>query len=148
MSDAAATAGHARARLLIGSLCRDWLLPRRRQVLGKLGLTAMLAWCTGLDPVISKLSFDSLNGRQREAMPCGLAGLAGIVAVMAARAVIMHVTRQECSVAERIPTKVGEVTSLSNQNLSSARLIELDRLEAFARLVRAQAFEPEATAAA
>lgn len=65
----------------------DWLLPRRREIVLVLVLTALLALATSGYPLIIKLSFDSLLKQQPGVLPIVLGG---VIAVTAMRSVFHY----------------------------------------------------------
>ena len=79
----------ASSRVLIARFVHDWIAPRWREITAALLLTVLLAACTGLYPVIIKLSFDALNGgaNARQQLPWVLSV---IVLVTIARAGLMY----------------------------------------------------------
>ena len=90
MQKATATAVDAKpmpSRALLERFLREWVFPRWRELLAALVLTAALAACTGLYPLIIKWSFDALNTGNKDKLPVVL-GV--IVLVTAARAVFMY----------------------------------------------------------
>ncbi len=57
------------SRALIGRFWRDWIWPRRPQLVVSFVLTALLAAATGAYPAIIKQSFDTLKSGNADALP-------------------------------------------------------------------------------
>ena len=87
LTSTAAGIGRPASKDLLARFLRDWIAPRWHEIAGALVLTALLAACTGLYPVIIKWSFDALNGGAKDQLP---AVLVIIVLVTAARAILMY----------------------------------------------------------
>lgn len=68
----------AHARGLLTRFLVDWVRPRRRQLLGAMLLTGLLAAATGAYPIIIKHSFDSLIGGNLAILPWVLAAIVGV----------------------------------------------------------------------
>jgi subfamily B ATP-binding cassette protein MsbA len=62
-------------RGLLVRFTREWVVPRWRELIGALILTALLAAATGAYPMIIKASFDALMKEQNAALPYVLAGI-------------------------------------------------------------------------
>ncbi|HUJ37600.1 MAG TPA: ABC transporter ATP-binding protein [Hyphomicrobium sp.] len=62
-------------RGLLVRFTREWVVPRWRELIGALILTALLAAATGAYPMIIKASFDALMKEQSAALPYVLAGI-------------------------------------------------------------------------
>ena len=75
-------------RYLIERWFRDWIWPRRRQVLGVMGLTMLLAAVSSSYPAIIKFSTDALLGGNTGALPLIIAA---VLIVTTAKSALMYV---------------------------------------------------------
>jgi len=107
---------------LLKRFCREWILPRWRELLFALLLTAMLAAATGAYPMIIKTSFDTLMKEQQGTL---LYVLGAIVGVTMLRSLFLYLQTVETN---RIVMR--QTTDM--QKLAFAHLIGAD----FARLTR------------
>ena len=95
-------------RGLLRRFLRDWILPRWRELIFALILTALLAAATGAYPMIIKLSFDSLMKSQTLALPYVLAA---VVVVTMLRSVFLYLQTVETSrIIMRLTTDMQKVS--------------------------------------
>jgi subfamily B ATP-binding cassette protein MsbA len=107
---------------LLKRFSREWILPRWRELLFALGLTALLAAATGSYPMIIKASFDALMKEQQDALPLVLGAIVGVTML---RSIFLYLQTVETNrIVMRLTTDM--------QRLAFAHLIGSD----FARLTR------------
>jgi subfamily B ATP-binding cassette protein MsbA len=73
----------AASRALLHRFMKDWVWPRRWELVWTLFLTACLAGFTGGYPTVIKMSFDTLMGGHKGALPWVLAAIVGITSARA-----------------------------------------------------------------
>jgi subfamily B ATP-binding cassette protein MsbA len=112
----------ARQRELLKRFCRDWIVPRWRELVFALVLTGLLAAATGAYPMIIKASFDALMKESQGALPYVLGA---IVVVTMLRSLFLYLQTVETN-------RIVMRQSTDMQKLAFAHLISSD----FARLTR------------
>jgi subfamily B ATP-binding cassette protein MsbA len=111
-----------RSRGLLERFCREWVLPRWRELAVALVWTALLAAATGTYPMIIKTSFDTLMKGNTAVLPYVLGAIIGMTAL---RSLFLYLqTVKSNSLVMRLTTDM--------QKLGFAHLINSD----FARLTR------------
>jgi subfamily B ATP-binding cassette protein MsbA len=120
----------ARRRGLLKRFIDEWVLPRWRELLFALFLTALLAAATGAYPMIIKVSFDSLvKNKETSALPYVLTA---IIAVTLLRSIFLYLQTVETNrIVMRVTTDMQKVAFA---HLIGADLARLTR-EAPGRLV-------------
>lgn len=111
-----------RSRGLLERFCREWILPRWRELTVALVWTGLLAAATGTYPMIIKTSFDTLMKGNTAVLPYVLGAIIGMTAL---RSLFLYLqTVRSNSLVMRLTTDM--------QKLGFAHLINSD----FARLTR------------
>jgi subfamily B ATP-binding cassette protein MsbA len=109
-------------RGLLKRFLREWVMPRWRELIVALVLTALLAATTGAYPMIIKTSFDALMKQQNMVLPYVLGA---IVAVTMARSVFLYLQTVETNrIVMRLTT---DMQKLAFEHLIGSDLARLTR---------------------
>lgn len=107
-----------RSRGLLERFCREWVLPRWRELIAALIYTGLLAAATGTYPMIIKLSFDTLMKGNTWVLPYVLGAIVGMTAL---RSLFLYVQTVKTSrVVMRLTTDIQKraFTYLINSDLA------------------------------
>ena len=112
----------AEARAMLRRFLLDWVWPRRWELVWTLALTACLAAATGGYPTVIKLSFDTLMGGDRAALPYVLAA---IIAITMFRAAFLYM--QQVATNRFVLRIATDMQKLAFKHLINADFARLSR---------------------
>ncbi|MGI9404388.1 MAG: ABC transporter ATP-binding protein, partial [Hyphomicrobium sp.] len=135
-----------RSRGLLERFCREWILPRWRELLVALIFTGLLAAATGTYPMIIKASFDTLMEGDTSVLPYVLGAIIGMTAL---RSLFLYLQTVKTSrIVMRLTTDMQKLGFAHLINSDLARLTRDTPGRLVSRLTNDITFIQQATKAA